>query len=328
MPGPLPPELDLSAGEQRLGPYRLIRPISAGGMARVYEGRLDSLAGVSTRVAVKVIHPDYANEAAFQELFISEARISARLEHQNLVRIQQFNREGDLYYLVMEFIEGLTFRKIISQCRRHQIQLSVQVIAELGRQVCDGLNYAHSLTTDEGEALHLVHRDVKPSNLMLNAQGVAKVLDFGISYATDSSEAAGAVKGTWGYMALEQAEGHPVGPAADVFGLGAVFYEMATLEPLFGDKENAVIRQKLADDVAAHRAAALGGAYQDLGGCSSVRSSGIRTRATARPPASGARSRRWSRTRWASTSSCSGSIGSCACSTAAWRRGPRTRRAR
>src|SRR3954470_21590523 len=100
-------------------------------MARVYEGRLDSLAGVSTRVAVKVIHPDYANESAFQELFISEARISARLEHQNLVRIQQFNREGDLYYLVMEFIEGVTFRKIVSMHRKQKLLLPVAVIAEL-----------------------------------------------------------------------------------------------------------------------------------------------------------------------------------------------------
>src|SRR3954462_2517935 len=132
-PSPQPPELDFSRGEQRLGPYRLIRPISAGGMARVYEGRLDSLAGVSTRVAVKVIHPDYANESAFQELFITEARISARLEHQNLVRIQQFNREGQLYYLVMEYIEGITLRKVISLCRRHSIALPVAVIAELGR---------------------------------------------------------------------------------------------------------------------------------------------------------------------------------------------------
>jgi serine/threonine protein kinase len=267
MPAPTPPDpLDFSAGDARLGPYRLLRPISAGGMARVYEGRLDSLAGVTTRVAVKVIHPDFANEAAFQELFITEARISARLEHQNLVRIQQFNREGSLYYLVMEYIEGVTFRKIISLCRRHRLQLPVQVIAELGRQVCEGLHYAHNLATDSGELLHLVHRDIKPSNLMLNAHGVAKVLDFGISSAHGTPEAAGAVKGTWGYMALEQAEGGQVGPAADVFGLGAVLYELAALEPLFSEKDNAHIRQRLLDDTGAARAAALGGAWSDLGG--------------------------------------------------------------
>jgi serine/threonine-protein kinase len=131
--------------------------------------------------------------------------------------------------------------------------------------VCEGLHYAHTLQNEHGEALHLVHRDIKPSNLMLNAQGVAKVLDFGISYAHGSGEVAGAVKGTWGYMAMEQAEGLPVGPAADVFGLGAVLYELATGEPLFPDKDNGEIRRKLRDDVAAQRAAALGGPWQDLG---------------------------------------------------------------
>lgn len=261
----LPDPALLEGGEARLGPYRLVRPISAGGMARVYEGRLDSLAGVTTRVAIKVIHPDFANEAAFQELFITEARISARLEHQNLVRIQQFNREGHHYYLVMEYIDGLTFRKIISTCRKHRLTLPVQVIAELGRQVCEGLHYAHTLTTELGEPLHLVHRDVKPSNLMLNAHGVAKVLDFGISSASGVADNGG-VKGTWGYMALEQAEGGAVGPAADVFGLATVLYELATLDPLFAEKENAVIRQRLLADVAAKRAAALAGPHADLGG--------------------------------------------------------------
>ena len=143
MPSPLPAE-PIVAGD-RLGPYRLLRPISAGGMARVYEGRLESLAGVSTRVAIKVIHPDLVNEAGFTDLFIQEARVSARLEHLNLVRIQQFNREGKLYYLVMEYIEGITFRKVISAVHGGVVKISGPMLAEMGRQVCDGLAYAHAL---------------------------------------------------------------------------------------------------------------------------------------------------------------------------------------
>lgn len=263
MPALHPPP-EPGAPDSRLGPYRLIRPISAGGMARVYEGRLDSLAGVSTRVAIKVIHPDHADESGFQELFINEARVSARLEHQNLVRIQQFNRENELYYLVMEYIDGLTLRKMISLCRRHGVQIPVSLIAEAGRQVCEGLHYAHMATTEAGEPLHLVHRDIKPSNLMLNGQGVVKLLDFGISYAHGADEAHGSVKGTWGYMSLEQADGEAVGPAADLFGLGAVLYELAALEPLFDEKDNGEIRRLLSIDEAARRAAGLGGQYGDL----------------------------------------------------------------
>lgn len=257
MPSARPMEPLVAA--DRLGPYRLLRPISAGGMARVYEGRLESLAGVSTRVAIKVIHPDLANEAGFTDLFIQEARISARLEHLNLVRVQQFNREGGHYYLVMEFIEGITFRKVISAVHAGSAALDVATLADMGRQVCDGLAYAHALVGDHGEPLHLVHRDMKPSNMMLNSQGVAKLLDFGISYARGTDESAGAVKGTWGYMAPEQAAGEPVGPGADVFGLAAVLYELAAREPLFPEQDNATIRRLLASDEAARRAASLGG---------------------------------------------------------------------
>lgn len=264
MPAP-PADTDWFPPDARLGPYRLLRPISAGGMARVYEGRLDSLAGVSTRVALKVIHPEFATDAAFQELFIEEARVSARLEHQNLVRIQQFNREGDLYYLVMEFIDGITFRKLISMCKRYRIQLPVEVVAELGRQACEGLHHAHQLATEAGEPMHLVHRDVKPSNLMITGHGVVKVLDFGISSVRGSADAADAVRGTWGYMALEQSEGQVVGPAADVFGLGAVLYELATAEPLLEDKDNDRIRERLLADDPARKAAALGGVHSALG---------------------------------------------------------------
>ena len=264
MPSVHPPEP--APPTERIGPYRLLRPISAGGMARVYEGRLDSLAGVSTRVAVKVIHPDFANEGGFQELFIQEARISARLEHVNVVRVQQFNREGSLYYLVMEYIDGVTFRKIISACRKHGLRLPAPLLAELGRQACEGLHYAHSLVDDSGLPLRLVHRDMKPSNLMLNVHGVVKVLDFGISYAHGTQESRGSVKGTWGYMAPEQAEGESVGGAADLFGLASVLFEVATLEPLFAETDNSAIRSALAHDEGARRAAGLGGAYTDLAG--------------------------------------------------------------
>jgi serine/threonine protein kinase len=258
-------ELDLSSGEGMLGPYRILRPISAGGMARVYEARLESLAGVTTRVAIKVILPDYAHEESFKELFITEARLSARLEHQNLVRIQQFNKEGDVYYLVMEYIDGLTFRRVISGCQRNGVRLPMPVIAELGRQLCEGLHYAHTLRSDDGVPLGLVHRDIKPTNVMLNAQGVSKLLDFGISAAHGARDAGDGVKGTWGYMALEQAEQRDVGPAADVFGVAAVLYELAALQPLFPEKEPDAIREALRADQAARRAAALGGPYADLG---------------------------------------------------------------
>ncbi len=251
---------------ERLGRYRLVRPISTGGMARVFEGRRESLAGVSPKVAVKVILPDFAAEDSFRELFINEARIGSLVQHGNLVQIQDFDCEDGVYYLVMEFVEGLTLRRAISLGRRHGLQASLSVIAELGRQVCDGLHHAHTARSEDGRSMELVHRDIKPSNLIINPQGVVKVLDFGISKALSVRERQGSVRGTWGYMAPEQAEGSPVTGLADLFGLASVLYEMATGEPLFPEKDPGTIRSLLAQDEAARRAARLTGPMRPLAG--------------------------------------------------------------
>lgn len=249
----------------RLGRYRLVRPISTGGMARVFEARRDGLAGVSPRVAIKVILPEHARHEGFQRLFINEARVGSLLGHQNLVQIQDFDHQEDRFYLVMEFVEGVTLRRAISLCRRHGLPVPLEVVAEIGRQVCDGLNYAHLATAEDGSHLRLVHRDIKPSNLILNPQGVVKLLDFGISKALLTAERPGAVRGTWGYMAPEQAGGHEVGPQTDMFGLAAVLYELAALQPLFPEKEPDDLRRLLAADEAARRASALTGPFAPLG---------------------------------------------------------------
>ncbi|MEC8425818.1 MAG: serine/threonine-protein kinase, partial [Myxococcota bacterium] len=212
---------------ERLGRYRLVRPISTGGMARVFEARRESMHGVAPKVAVKVILPDFALDRNFQQLFVNEARIGSLLHHQNLVQIQDFDSEHDRYYLVMEYVEGPTLRRAMSLCRRHGLVPPLAVVAEVGRQVCEGLDYAHNARSEDGRSLHLVHRDVKPSNLILTPQGTVKVLDFGISKALIAHERKGAVRGTWGYMAPEQADGADVGPQADMFGTAAVLYEFA-----------------------------------------------------------------------------------------------------
>ncbi|MCK6520835.1 protein kinase [Myxococcota bacterium] len=248
----------------RLGRYRLIRCVSTGGMARVYEARRESLAGVAPKVAIKVILPEHANDAKFQQLFLNEAKIGSMLQHQNVVQIQDFDREGDVFYIVMDYVEGLTFRRAISHCKRNGLHIPLAVIAELGRQICEGLHYAHTVRDEHGNALHLVHRDVKPSNLILNPQGVVKVLDFGISKALIAAETRGAVKGTWGYMSPEQASGAEVSARADQYGVAAVLYELAMLQPLFPEKEPRVLRALMEQDEGARRAARLMGVHGPL----------------------------------------------------------------
>ena len=117
---------------ERLGRYRLVRPISTGGMARVFEARRESLAGVHPRVAIKVILPNFADNRPFQDLFVHEARIGSMLQHQNVVQIQDFDCQDGLYYLVMEYVDGLTLRRMVSLCRRHGVPVPLDVIAEIG----------------------------------------------------------------------------------------------------------------------------------------------------------------------------------------------------
>ncbi|HHO49450.1 MAG TPA: hypothetical protein ENK18_00930 [Deltaproteobacteria bacterium] len=229
-------------------------------MALVYEARRESLEGVSPRVAVKIILPEHRSSDTFRELFINEARLGASMHHQNLVQIQDFDCEGDTYFLVMEYVEGLTLRKAIALCERAAFTIPMGVIAEIGRQACDGLHFAHTATDEGGRPLKLVHRDIKPSNLILSPHGVVKVLDFGISKGVLREERRGSVKGTWGYMAPEQAVGADIGPVADVFGLATVLFELAALRPMFLDHKKEEIRRLLKDDHAARMAATLDGA--------------------------------------------------------------------
>jgi hypothetical protein len=263
MHAPEPVESDVGAHD-RIGRYRLVRPLSKGGMALVYEGRRESLAGVSPRVAIKFILPEHAASETFRELFINEARLGASMHHQNLVQILDFDADEDRWFLVMEYVEGLTLRKLITAAQRCGEPIAPAVIAELGRQACDGLHYAHTARDDRGRHLQLVHRDIKPSNLILTPHGIVKVLDFGISKGRLRQEKEGSVKGTWGYMAPEQAQGLAVGPASDVFGLATVLFELASLASMFGDKGRDDIKRLLRDDHAARMAATLDAAYQRL----------------------------------------------------------------
>ena len=251
----------------QLGRYKLLRLISRGGMANVYEARRESMAGVTPKVAIKMILPDKAKDEAYKDLFITEAKVSSTLMHRNLVHIQDFEEVDGAFFLVMEYVEGITLRDAIRMARHHGIPIPIHVIAEVGRQICDGLHHAHLATTNEGRPLGLVHCDIKPSNIIVNGQGMVKVLDFGVSHASISTASSTAVRGTWGYMAPEQMESELVSPRTDVFALAVVLYEMATLSPMFTKKEKSnqnLMGKMLQNDEAARRANSITGPYNAL----------------------------------------------------------------
>jgi tRNA A-37 threonylcarbamoyl transferase component Bud32 len=203
------------------GRYQLRSLLGVGGMARVY---LATDRVLQRQVAVKVLSPPDAQDPAVVERFRREARAAARLSHPNVVAVFDSGSDAGQHYLVMEYVAGESLAELLAR----QGSLAPQRAVELAIQVCAALAAAH--------AKGLVHRDVKPANVLLDGDGRVKVTDFGIAKATaaDTLTGSGVVLGTAAYLAPEQAQGGPVDARSDLYALGCVLYELLTGAPPFG----------------------------------------------------------------------------------------------
>jgi serine/threonine protein kinase len=206
---------------QRFPQLDVLELLGKGGMGAVYKARQRQL---DRLVAVKVLPPEVVEDSAFAERFTREARALARLNHPNIVGIFDFGRSGDLYYFVMEYVDGANLREALRDGK-----LAPAEALAIVSQICDALQYAH----DEG----IVHRDIKPENILLDRRGRVKIADFGLAKLLGHEQAdlsltgTHQVMGTLRYMAPEQMEGsHSVDHRADIYSLGVVFYELLTGE--------------------------------------------------------------------------------------------------
>lgn len=205
--------------------YEVLEEIAKGGMAQVYKARQLSL---SRLVAIKEIKSVFAGNPELVERFKREARISATLIHENIVQVYNFGEPpGGPLFIVMEFVDGRDLRTILSRMG----SVPPRLAAMIGREVARALAYAH--------ALGLIHRDVKPANVMISRSGEVKLMDFGIVREMDSElTRTGAFLGTPSYMSPEQLLGEDLSPASDLFSLGLVLYEiMAGQKPFKADSE-------------------------------------------------------------------------------------------
>jgi len=236
----------------RFGRFTLLERIGGGGMATVYRASLSSLGGFEKEVAVKVIRVELAEDPQFTQMFLDEARLSARLNHANIVQTFDFGQEENVHFLAMELVRGRTLAALLKVCRAKGTRLgigpSLRVAAELAR----ALDYAHRLVDLDGKSLGIVHRDVSPQNVLVSREGEVKLADFGIAKAVMRSHVTqpGRVRGKCAYMAPEQIRGKELDGRADVFALGVILWESLSGRSLFdGASDAAVLHQVLEKEI-------------------------------------------------------------------------------
>src|SRR5580698_3053589 len=236
------------------GRYKLLGRIGEGGMAEVYRALMTGPEGFERELVLKRILPRLSDTVDFKTMFIREAKISALLLHPNIVQIYEFGEADGAYFIAMESVQGVTLREALTTLRREQRAMPYLVAADIARQICIGLDYAHSLHGSDGAALEIVHQDVSPTNIMLAFNGTVKILDFGIARAASFAEEEakkGLIKGKVSYLSPEQIHVRPFDSRADIFALGVVFHEMLTGRRLFQAKNDITRMRQLLSQVVA-----------------------------------------------------------------------------
>ncbi|HUS29514.1 MAG TPA: serine/threonine-protein kinase [Kofleriaceae bacterium] len=211
----------------RLGNYELVRLLAQGGMADIYLARQH---GLNRLCAVKVLNGQRARDAESCALFMDEARLAGLLTHANLASVYDVAAEDGVHYLAMEYVQGADLREILARCEQKQMAVTFESALTIVAGAASALDYAHRRCDADGRPLHLVHRDVSLSNIMVGHDGSVKVIDFGIAISTASMHHTnpGIVRGKASYMSPEQCLGDAVDLRTDVFALGIVLYELTT----------------------------------------------------------------------------------------------------
>jgi serine/threonine protein kinase len=229
-----------------VGRYVLYGPLALGGMATIHLGRMIGPSGFSRTVAIKRLHEQFAHDAHFVADLLAEARLSARIGHPNVVPTLDVVMTDDEVMLVMEYVHGESLSRLLREAVTRGAHVPTPIAVGVMASALHGLHAAHEATSESGDPLNIVHRDISPQNIMVGVDGVTRVLDFGIAKTAGRQQqtitGAGQLKGKLSYMAPEQVSSEPVDRRTDVFAASVVLWEVLTSRRLFAaDSEAATL---------------------------------------------------------------------------------------
>ncbi len=233
----------------RLGRFELVRKIAAGGMAEIFLARQWGAGGFFRDVVIKRLFKHLAEHPQQLRMFQDEGRLLSELSHPNIPQVYDVGFADAHWYIAMEHVEGPTLADLWHSGARNGQPMPMQVAIAVILQICEALHHAHERSDHGQRPLRIVHRDVTPQNMMITRDGVAKLMDFGVALTAARRETAGAVRGTFAYMAPEQVRARPLDKRADVFALGVVLYELTTGTRLYRGPDVQIMTQVVEQDV-------------------------------------------------------------------------------
>src|SRR5580692_2307655 len=220
---------------QVFGRYLLVQRLSRGGMGEIFLAK-HGLAGFEKLAVIKKVLPHLAADQQFISRFVDEAQVAIKLQHVNVAQVFEVGRVGDEYFLALEYVEGRDLRRTLALLTQRQQRLPVDLALFIGREMANGLAYAHRRTSADGASLRLVHCDISPPNVLVSFEGETKVIDFGIAKSAIRGTATDPKMGfgKFGYMAPEQLiRGGSVDHRTDLYAAGVVLFELITDKRLY-----------------------------------------------------------------------------------------------
>jgi serine/threonine-protein kinase len=219
---------DAMVGRIVLGRYRILRHLADGGMGTIYLARNEGAAGFVRPVVIKWVLPTHSGDAKIAELFMREARIMAKLSHPDIVSVLDFAEEDGMYIMALEYVHGFTLGRWARFIKKFRGEFPVDIAVQVAIKVLSALDYAHTLSDEDGKPMRVVHRDVTPSNILIDTQGHVKLADFGVAGIASEKTSVGddTIKGKFAYMPPESFERVPASAVTDVYSTAVTLHEI------------------------------------------------------------------------------------------------------